>query len=73
MSDVQPILYIEDLEQGMAFYREQLGLNVSVFGHHKQTGAPLIAAAKLEDAVVLLTREELFRDEGSTGSGTARL
>lgn len=69
MSDVQPMLYIEDLERGMAFYRDHLGFEVSVFGHHKQTGAPLIAGAKLEDAFVLLTNEELFRDSGHSGGG----
>jgi PhnB protein len=67
------MLFIEDLERGMAFYRDQVGFEVSVFGHHKQTGAPLIAGAKLEDAFLLLSNEELFRDEGNTGGGSVRL
>lgn len=73
MSDVQPMLYIEELERGMAFYRDQLGFDVSVFGHHKETGAPLIAGAKLEDAFVLLTNEALFRDAGNASGGSVRL
>jgi PhnB protein len=72
-SDVQPLLYIEDLERGIAFYRDQLGFDVAVFGHHKASGAPLIAGAKLEDAFVLLSNEELFRDGGATGGGNVRL
>jgi PhnB protein len=67
------MLYIEDLERGMAFYRGQLGFEVSVFGHHKQTGAPLIAGAKLEDAFLLLSNEELFRNDANSGSGSVRL
>lgn len=73
MSDVQPMLFIEDLERGIAFYRDQLGFETFVFGRYPQTGAPLIAGAKLEDASMLLTNEELFRDSGSAGSGPVRL
>jgi uncharacterized glyoxalase superfamily protein PhnB len=73
MSDVQPLVYIEDLTRGIAFYRDQLGFEVSVFGHHPDTKAPLIAGATLEDAFVLLSNEELFRDGGATGGGNVRL
>lgn len=73
MSDVQPMLYIEDLERGIAFYRDGLGFDVTVFGHHKETGAPLIAGATLEGAFINLTNDELFRDQGNTGSGSVRL
>lgn len=73
MSDVQPMLYIEDLERGMAFYRDRLGFDVMVFGHHKETGEPLIAGATLEGALINLTNEELFGDEGNTGGGSVRL
>jgi uncharacterized glyoxalase superfamily protein PhnB len=73
MSDVQPMLFIEDLERGIAFYRDQLGFDVFIFGSHPESGAPLIAGAKLEDAFVLLTNEELFRDGGNAGPGSVRL
>jgi uncharacterized glyoxalase superfamily protein PhnB len=73
MSDVQPMLYIEDLESGIAYYRDQLGFDVTVFGHHKETGKPLIAGATLDGAFINLTNEELFRDEGNTGGGSVRL
>jgi uncharacterized glyoxalase superfamily protein PhnB len=73
VSDVQPMLFIEDLERGMAFYRDQLGFEVFVFGNHPETGAPLIAGAKLEDAFLLLTNEDLFRDGERVGSGSVRL
>lgn len=72
MSDVQPMLVIEELEDAIAFYRDQLGFAVDVFGHHPETGAPLIAGARLEDAFVLLTNERVFADAG-TGSGAVRL
>ena len=73
MSDVQPLLFIEDLERRIAFYRDQLGFETFIFGRHPQTDAPLIAGAKLEDALILLTNEELFRDTGGSGSGPIRL
>ena len=72
MSDVQPMLYIENLERGIAFYRDGLGFEVIVFGRHKESGAPLIAGAKLEDAFFLLTNEPLFRGDGEMG-GSVRL
>lgn len=73
MSDVQPMLYIEDLDRGIAFYRDQLGFEVTVFGRHSGTDAPLIAGAKLEGAFFLLSNEETFRDAGNTGGGSVRL
>ena len=73
MSDVQPMLVIDALEDAIAFYRDQMGFAVQIFGHHPETGVPLIASAQLEDAVVLLTREQLFADPDSTGSGIVRL
>jgi uncharacterized glyoxalase superfamily protein PhnB len=73
VSDVQPMLYMEDLERGIAFYRDQLGFQVFVFGHHPVRGVPLIAGAKLDDALVLLTREELFANDGAAGPGAVHL
>lgn len=73
MSDVQPMLYIEDLERGIAWYRDQLGFDVTVFGHHKDTGAPLIAGATLEGAFLNLTNDAFFRHEGTSGGGSVRL
>jgi PhnB protein len=73
MSDVQPMLVIDALEDGIAFYRDQLGFKVDIFGHHPETGAPLIAGARLEDALVLLTNEQVFADASGPGSGIVRL
>ena len=73
MSNLQPMLFIEDLERGIAFYRDQLGFETFVFGRHPETDAPLIAGAKLENASMLLTNEEFFRDRGSAGAGSVRL
>jgi PhnB protein len=67
------MLYIEDLARGIAFYEDQLGFEVTVFGHHKETGDPLIAGVKLEDAFINLTNEALFRDSGNIGEGNVRL
>jgi hypothetical protein len=69
VSDVQQMLYMENLERGIAVYRDQLGFQVFVFGHHPVRGVPLIAGAKLDDALVLLTREALFANDGATGPG----
>ena len=73
MSDVQPMLVIEELEDAIAFYRDQMGFAVDVFGHHPKSGVPLIAGARLDDAFLLLTREELFAAQGGTGAGIVRL
>jgi len=67
------MLYIEDLDKGIAYYGQSLGFKVTVFGKHPGTEEPLIAAAKLQDATVLLTNEELFRDQGNVPTGSVRL
>jgi uncharacterized glyoxalase superfamily protein PhnB len=64
------MLYVEALDQAIAFYRDRLGFDVQVFGHHPQSGAPLIAVASLEGAAILLTNEVLFR---GSGPGNVRL
>jgi uncharacterized glyoxalase superfamily protein PhnB len=67
------MIYVDDLERAMAYYRDSLGFEVSVFGQHEHSGEPFIAWAKLEDAYLLLTNEVLFQDGGQQGRGPVRL
>jgi uncharacterized glyoxalase superfamily protein PhnB len=66
MSDVQPLLYIDDIEAAIDFYRDQLGLNVIVFGNDAE-GRPATFLAQLGDSKFLVSREPHFA--GATGGG----
>lgn len=66
MSDVQPLLYIDDIEAAIEFYRDQLGFDVSVFGHDAE-GRPAIFLVQVEAAKFLVSREPFFA--GATGGG----
>lgn len=66
MSDVQPLLYIEDIESAIEFYRDRLGLAVTVFGHDAE-GRAATFLAQVEDARFLVSREPFFA--GATGGG----
>jgi PhnB protein len=66
MADVQPLLYIDDIEAAIAFYRDGLGLEVVVFGSDAD-GRPATFLAQLGDAKFLVSREAHFA--GATGGG----
>jgi uncharacterized glyoxalase superfamily protein PhnB len=66
MSDVQPLLYIDDIESAIAFYRDRLGFDVNVFGHDAE-GRASTCLVQLEDARFLVSREPSFA--GATGGG----
>ena len=66
MSDVQPLLYIDDIEAAITFYRDGLGLDVIVFGSDAD-GRPATFLAQLGDAKILVSREAHFA--GATGGG----
>ncbi len=66
MSDVQPLLYIEDIESAIEFYRDRLGLAVTVFGHDAE-GRAATFLVEVEDARFLVSREAHFA--GATGGG----
>ncbi|MBA3378950.1 MAG: VOC family protein [Chloroflexia bacterium] len=66
MSDVQPLLYIDDIEAALGFYRDRLGLEAIVFGHDAE-GRPSTFLVQVEDARFLVSREPSFA--GATGGG----
>lgn len=72
MSDVQPMLVIEDLADAIAWYRDALGFQVFPFGHYAD-GSPRVAGAKLEDAFFLLSNDEALSVDDARGSGGIRL
>jgi uncharacterized glyoxalase superfamily protein PhnB len=71
MSDVQPVLYIDDIERAITFYRDGLGLQVDVFGNDPESGRPNIFLARIEDATFLVSRDPTFAK--ATGSGGVTL
>ncbi|MBA2469078.1 MAG: VOC family protein [Chloroflexia bacterium] len=73
MSDVQPALYIDDIEEAIAFYRDGLGLTVNVFGTDPETGRPNIFLATIEDAKFLVSRDSTFAKSDGSGSGGVTL
>ncbi len=74
MSDVQPVLFIEEIEDAIGFYRDQLGFDVNVFGVDQESGRPNIFLAKLEDAGFLVSRVPVFAGEaGSTSASGVTL
>jgi len=66
MSDVQPVLFIEQIEEAIEFYRDRLGFNVNVFGVDEESGRPNIFLAKLEDAGFLVSRVPVFTGEANS-------
>ncbi len=73
MSDVQPVLYIDDIERAIAFYRDGLGLTVDVFGSDPESGCPNIFLASIENAKFLVSRDPNFAKAGGSGSGGVTL
>lgn len=73
MSDVQPVLYIDDIEGAIAFYREGLGLDVNVFGNDPETGRPNIFLASLDEAKFPVSRDPTFAKADGSGSGGVTL
>jgi uncharacterized glyoxalase superfamily protein PhnB len=73
MSDVQPVLYIDDIEAAISFYRDGLGLKVDVFGSDPESGRPNIFLASIEDAKFLVSRDPTFARAGEGGSGGVTL
>lgn len=74
MSDVQPMVWAEDLNAAIAFYRDQLGFSVNVFGTYPESGEPLVAGARFEDAFILLSNDGALRGaDGGNGAGPLRM
>lgn len=73
MADVQPVLYIDDIEGAISFYRDGLGLAVNVFGTDPESGRPSIFLASIEDAKFLVSRDETFAKASGGGSGGVTL
>jgi len=73
MSDVQPVLYVDDIEAAVAFYRDGLGMDVNVFGTDPESGRPNIFLASIENAKFLVSRDETFAKAGGNGSGGVTL
>lgn len=74
MSDVQPVVFIDEIEDAIAFYRDGLGFDINVFGVDKTSGRPNIFLAKLEAAAFLVSRVPVFAgDGGSTSSSGVTL
>ncbi len=72
-SDVQPMLWVEDIEAAMAWYRDRLGCEITVFGHD-DTGRANVCLASIDGATLLITRDAAMALGGAgEGSGHVRL
>ncbi len=72
-SDVQPMLWVDDIEAAMAWYRDRLGCAVTVFGHD-EAGRASVCLASLDGAAVLITRDPAMAlGAAGEGSGHVRL
>ena len=70
MSNVQPVLFIEQIEEAIEFYRDRLGFDVNVFDVDEESGRPNIFLAKLEDAGFLVSRVPVFASKAGMSSVT---
>ncbi len=73
MSDVQPVLYIDDIEDAITFYRDGLGMTVDVFGKDPESGRANIFLASIEEARFLVSRDPTFAKADGAGSGGVTL
>ncbi len=67
MSTVQPILYVEAIDEALVFYRDRLGFTELWVANDEQTGEPSIAAVQLEEATIMLSGMPMF---GSANGAT---
>lgn len=72
-SDVQPMLWVDDIDAAMAWYRDRLGCEIRVFGHD-DAGRANVCLASLDGAALLITRDPALALGGvGQGSGHVRL
>ncbi|MBA2276614.1 MAG: VOC family protein [Chloroflexia bacterium] len=71
MSTVQPILYVEAIDEALAFYLDRLGFTELWVANDEQTGEPAIAAVQLEEATIMLSPMPMFAaaDGAARGEG----
>lgn len=71
-SDVQPMLWVDDIEAAMGWYRDRLGCEITVFGHD-DGGRASVCLASLDGAALLITRDPAMALDGAgEGSGHVR-
>ena len=71
-SDVQPMLWIDDIERAIDWYRDRLGFEITVFGRDA-SGRPNVCMASLDGAAMLITRDPALALGAERGSGHVRL
>ena len=69
MATVNPILYVADVNEALAFYRDQLGFTELWVANDDQTGEPAIAAVQLEEATVMLSQMPMFASPNGSALG----
>ena len=71
-SDVQPMLWVDDIEAAIDWYRGRLGCETTVFGHD-DAGRAIVCLASLDGVKLLITRDPAMALGGGEGSGHVRL
>lgn len=72
-TDVQPLLWVPDIDRALAFYRDALGFDVLFTGMNPKTGDTGTAAVQYRGAVVLLSALDLFAPGGGAAPGGVSL
>ena len=65
-ADVQPLLWVPEIDRALAFYRDGLGFTVLFEGADPKTGDTGTAAVQYHGAVIILSALDLFAPSGST-------
>jgi uncharacterized glyoxalase superfamily protein PhnB len=67
------MLWVDDIDAAMAWYRDRLGCEITVFGHD-DAGRASVCLASLDGAALLITRDPAMALDGAgEGSGHVRL
>lgn len=69
MSTVQPILYVEEVDEALTFYREALGFTELWRAADEQGGETAIAAVQLEAATIMVSRMPMFAPSNGAPRG----
>jgi len=70
-SNLSPILYVDDIDQALRFYRDGLGFTELWTAAGPDGGAPIIAAVQVEDASLMVSQMPMFApaNGGPRGDG----
>lgn len=72
-ADVQPLLWVPEIDRALAFYRDALGFETLFTGMNPKTGDTGTAAVRYRGAVLILSALDLFAPDGDQAPGGVSL